>query len=118
MHCREYSFLAKYYENGSVAMRFNEFSPKPRYSLDGLSKEILRIWEKDARSPAETRWLKLLSVNTRIKSMLLSYAKRHRHTTNLHDNNPFLDNAAECARAYLVLEEVQALLGQHFIAGR
>ncbi len=97
-------------------MTLFEFTQKQRYSALSLANRIVSIWEKEQISHREMRWLQLLSTNSRIKSLLLKKARKYGYSGNYLENHPFLDRAAQCACAYAVLEEVQSLVGQHFIA--
>lgn len=93
-------------------MHLFEVTQKTRYTASSLSQDILSVWEKENISKKEMDWLKRLSVQSKLTSMLIGMAKKYGYTGNYEANHAFLDNAAQCASAYSVLDQVRGLIRQ------
>ena len=93
-------------------MHLFEVTQKRLYTPQSLSQDILAVWEKDTISKREMLWLKRLSVQPKLTSMLIGMAKKYGYTGNYEANHAFLDNAAQCASAFAVLDQVRGLIRQ------
>lgn len=93
-------------------MHLFEVTKKQRYTPNSLSQAILSVWEKENVSKKEMDWLKRLSVQPKLTSMLIGMEKKYGYTGNYEANHAFLDDAAQCASAYSVLDQVRGLI-QH-----
>lgn len=83
-------------------MRLHEVHKNRVRSVNQLAQTVIYVWEKERSNKWAMAWLVQLSSDERLLSKLYAGSQRF-EVFGGGGNEPFLDSAADCARAYSIL---------------